>query len=502
MAQNFATLHPLVNGHGNFGSVDNDPPAAMRYTEAKLTQLAYDSLLSEIKDETVDFIANFDGNEEEPVVLPAKLPMLLLNGAIGVAVGMATNIPPHNLGELCDAIVALIGDPNLSEEELFKIVPAPDFPTGAKIMGISGAHDMYRTGRGSVTIRSTAHMETLSQTTKGVTRTKNAIIVTELPYLTNKASLLEKIADLVNDKKLDGISDLRDESDRNGIRVVIELKRDAIPSIVENNLYKKTALQSTFSGNMLALIDEGKQPMRINLRQALDVFIDFRFTTLRRRTSFVLGKLKARNHIVEGLLKALGRIDDIIKLIRTSKDSSKPKEVLMSDAYGLSNEQASAILDLRLGRLTGLEESKLREENKQLMSDISHLMLVMSDDTLVNEIMTRETLELKAKHAVPRKSVLWGEEAGAADRCAHTRNASFTHTNLDVCLPYRLYYRYRSSVRGGPPSKREIRGGDHAERLRKADASRRIQCPGPRLQREGQHPPRHGRRHGLEFLLL
>lgn len=420
MAQDFVTLHPLVAGHGNFGSVDNDPPAAMRYTEAKLSSVAYDSLLSEIKEDTVDFIQNFDGNEMEPVVLPAKLPMLLLNGASGIAVGMATNIPPHNLGELCSAIVAIIENKNLSDEELFKIIPAPDFPTGGRIMGVEEARKMYNTGHGSVIMRADTHVEVLSQVSKGVTRTKNAIIVTSLPYLTNKASLLEKIADLVNDKKLDGISDLRDESDRDGIRIVIELKRDAVPNVVQNNLFKKTALQTTFSGNMLALVDEGKQPQRITLRQALDLFIDFRFKTLRRRTDFQLKKVVARDHIVQGLLIALSHIDEIIELIRTNKDH---KEILLkavnpespSQGFGLSEEQVEAILGLRLGRLTSMEESKLKEEHNLLTAQIDSLTKVMNDDSLVFEIMKNETMELKEKYGVPRKSSIWGAEAPLSD---------------------------------------------------------------------------------------
>jgi DNA gyrase subunit A len=313
MAQDFVMMHPLVSGHGNFGSIDNDPAAAMRYTEAKLSNIAYDSLLADIKDDTVDFIDNFDGNEIEPVVLPARLPWLLLNGASGIAVGMATNIPPHNLREIADAIVALVKDPTLSDEDLFKIVPAPDFPTGGKIIGTKGAHEMYRTGHGSVVMRADTHSEVITSSSKsGSSRSRDAIVITKLPYMTNKASLLEKIADLVNDKKLDGISDLRDESDRDGIRVVIELKRDAVPALVQNNLFKKTALQTSFSGNMLALVDEGRQPMRVTLRSALMDFIGFRFKTIRRRSQFQLGKLKVREHIVQGLMVALARMDEVL----------------------------------------------------------------------------------------------------------------------------------------------------------------------------------------------
>lgn len=416
MAQDFVMLHPLVAGHGNFGSVDNDPAAAMRYTEAKLSKIAFDTLLSDIKEETVDFVANFDGNEEEPLVLPARLPMLLLNGASGIAVGMATSIPPHNLGELADAIVAIIDNPSLTDEELFKIIPAPDFPTGGKIMGSSAAKTLYQTGHGSIVMRATSHMEMITSSSKAGSRTRNAIVVTELPYMTNKATLLEKIADLVNDKKIEGIADLRDESDRDGIRVVIELKRDAIPALVQNNLFKKTALQMTFSGNMLALVDEGKQPQRITLRQGLDLFIDYRFHTLRRRTKYQLKKLNARNHIVEGMILAMNRMDDIITLLRKTKESTENvKAMLTSSKYGLSTIQADAILNMQLRRLTALEEDKLKEENVDLLRQIKLLSGVMEEDAKVFSIMRDETLELKAKHAQPRRSILWEEEGSLSD---------------------------------------------------------------------------------------
>jgi len=284
-------------------------------------------------------------------------------------------------------------------------------------MGLSEAKKFYSTGRGSIVLRGNSHIEELKQTSKGINRSKNAIIVTELPYMVNKAALLEKIADLVNDKKLEGISDLRDESDRDGIRVVIELKRDAVPSVVQNNLYKKTQLQTTFSGNSLALVNDGKQPQRITLRENLDIFIKFRFETLRRRSSNQLEKLKTRDHVVLGLIKALSRIDDIISVIRKSKDKDNKdaKEIFMSPEYGLSSEQVESILGLRLSRLSGLEEKKLKEEHDDLTKQIEYLNKVMSDDNLVYGIMEEETKALKAKHAVPRKSVLWQEEAALSD---------------------------------------------------------------------------------------
>eukprot|EP01032_Pedospumella_encystans_P020251 gene20251-23007_t len=328
MAQDFVMQHPLVSGHGNFGSVDNDPPAAMRYTEAKLSSVAYESLLADIKEDSVDFVSNFDGNEEEPVVLPARLPVLLLNGASGIAVGMATNIPPHNLGELANAVIALIDQPDLPDEELTKIIPAPDFPTGGLILGQDGARKLYSTGHGSVMMRAKVHMEQITSSTgaKGSTRTRHAIVITELPYMTNKAALLEKIAELVNDKKLEGIADLRDETDREGMRMVIELKKDAVPAVVQNNLFKKTALQTSFPGNMLALVEDGTQPRRITLREALKVFIAFRFTTLRRRTAHRLAKLQARDHVVQGMILALSRIDEIIRLMKSSADTAAARE--------------------------------------------------------------------------------------------------------------------------------------------------------------------------------
>lgn len=404
MAQDFVMMHPLVAGHGNFGSIDNDPPAAMRYTEAKLSQLAFDSLLVDIKEDTVDFTPNFDGNEEEPFILPARLPILLINGASGIAVGMATNIPPHNLGEIVDAMVALINDPDLSEEDLARIVPAPDFPTGGFIQGLAGAKEFETTGHGSILMRAKTHIEQIANNGKSGARPRTAIIVTELPYMTNKAALLEKIADLVNDKKLEGISDLRDESDRNGIRVVIELKKDAIPEIVQNNLFKKTALQTAFSGNFVALAESGTQPKRLNLKSALVLFLQYRFQTIRRRTAFQLSKLKSRNHIVMGLMTALSKIDDIINIIKNSADTQSAKDLLFSEPYNFSVEQAEAILSLTLRRLTALEENKLKEEHEDLVAQISKLENLMLDDNEINHIIITESMALKNKHAIPRRT--------------------------------------------------------------------------------------------------
>lgn len=419
MTQDFVMLHPFVSGHGNFGSVDNDPAAAMRYTEAKLSKIANEALLSDIKDDTVDFVPNFDGNEIEPLVLPAKLPLLLLNGASGIAVGMATNIPPHNLGELCDAINALIVDPDLSDEKLFELIPAPDFPTGGQIMGAGTIKKLYETGHGSCILRAKTHIDILTTKNKktGSTRSRNAIIVTELPYMTNKAGLLEKIADLVNNKKIEGITDLRDESDRQGIRVVIELKRDAVPAVVQNNLYKKTALQTSFSGNMLALVDEGKQPMRLSLRNCLELFIQFRFDTLRRRTAFNLKKLESRDHIVQGLLIALEHIDQIIDIMRSSSDPADGKRKISEiSTFDLSGDQIDAILGLTLGRLTGLEKDKLQKEHETLTTNIESNRQIMNDDKLVFDIIRKETSELKNNHATPRKSEIIAAEAELSDQ--------------------------------------------------------------------------------------
>jgi DNA gyrase subunit A len=319
------------------------------------------------------------------------------------------------IGELCDAVVALVDNPELSDNELLKIIPAPDFPTGGQIMGLAGAEELYKTGHGRIVLRAKCHIEIISNSIKGINRSKNAIVITELPYMTNKAALLEKIADLVNDKKLEGISDLRDESDRDGIRVVVELKRDAVPALVQNNLFKKTSLQWAFSGNMLALVDDGKQPQRITLRDSLNIFIAYRFKTLRRRASYQLVKLRARLHIAEGLLVALRRIDDVILLVKGSKDQSAARIALTSSEYGLSTDQAEAILGLRLGRLTALEEKKLQDEQTELAREIGHLEGFMMDDKSVFGLLQKETLALKKQFAVPRRSELCIDESSLTE---------------------------------------------------------------------------------------
>jgi DNA gyrase subunit A len=416
MAQDFSTNVPLIDGHGNFGSIDADPAAAMRYTECRLTKVAQESLLQDLYEDTVDFVPNFDGNEVEPTVLPAKLPILLLNGCSGIAVGMATNVPPHNLRELMAACNALLeerkdGAEPLSDEELFRLVPAPDFPTGATILGTSGAKQLYSTGNGGILMRAETQTETV-RVSKSQTRT--AIIVTSLPYQVNKSLLLEKMADLVNDKKLDGIADLRDESDRDGIRVVVELKRDAVPAVVLNNLYKKTPLQTSFSGNFLALMGSGTKPQRFTLRSALNCFLDFRFDTIRRRSAHLLDKVESRTHIVEGLLKALACIDEVIQIIRTAKDQTAARDALMAEEnanLALSREQADAVLRLQLGQLTRLNKGKLEEERKDLKNTEKNLQRLLTVDQAVRDLMTKENQELSDKFGVDRKSKIEVDDA-------------------------------------------------------------------------------------------
>lgn len=411
MAQGFSTNMPLIDGHGNFGSIDADPAAAMRYTECRLTKITQESLLEDLYEDTVPFVANFDGNEVEPTVLPAKLPVLLLNGCAGIAVGMATNVPPHNLKELMKACHALLeerkeGGAPLTDAKLFRLVPAPDFPTGATILGTSGAKQLYSTGNGGIKMRAETQMETV-RVSKSMTRT--AIIVTSLPYQVNKSLLLEKMADLVNDKKLEGIADLRDESDRDGIRVVIELKRDAVAAVVLNNLYKKTSLQTSFSGNFLALMGGGTTPQRFTLRSALDCFLDFRFETIRRRSAYQLDKVESRTHIVEGLLKALTDIDDVIAIIRSAADQSAAREALMKDdkkSLGLSREQADAVLRLQLGQLTRLNKDKLEEERNDLKNTGKNLQNLLTVDQAVRDLMNKEFKELSNKFGVDRRSII------------------------------------------------------------------------------------------------
>ena len=410
MAQDFSMRNPLINGHGNFGSIDNDPPAAMRYTECRLQTLATDSLLRDIEAETVDFADNFDGSQQEPVVLPARIPQLLLNGSSGIAVGMATNIPPHNLGEVIDGAIVLMHNPETSDLELMQYIQGPDFPTGGQILGREGIKEAYTTGRGSITMRGLADIETLQQRGRA---DKEAIIITQLPYQTNKAALIEKIADLVNDKRIDGISDIRDESDRNGMRVVIELKRDAYPRVVLNNLYKQTAVQANFGANMLALVNS--EPQLLTIRQFLLVFLDFRVEAITRRTRYQLRKAEERDHLLQGLLIALGNIDAIIQLIRGAADTANAKDELI-ERFGLSQTQADAILQMQLRRLTALEAEKIQAEHEDLQGQIADFNDILARKARIEEIIESELTTIKNVHATPRRTEIVQGEGGLLDK--------------------------------------------------------------------------------------
>ena len=409
MAQNFSMRAPLIDGHGNFGSVDNDPPAAMRYTESRLQSLTTDSLLEDIESETVDFIDNFDGSQQEPTVLPARVPQLLLNGSAGIAVGMATNIPPHNLGELIDGVLALIADPQIEERQLMSIIPGPDFPTGGQILGRKGIRETYTGGRGSITMRGVAAIETIEA--KG-RPDRDAVIITELPYQTNKASLIERIAELVNDKKLEGIADIRDESDRDGMRIVIELRRDAYPQVVLNNLYKLTPLQNNFSAYTLALVKG--EPVVLNLKRMLEVFLDFRVETIERRTKYLLRKAEERDHILQGLLVALNDLDAIIQLIRNAADAATARQGLVDD-HGLSEIQADAILQMQLRRLTALEADKIRLEHEDLIAKIADYKDILQRRERVLSIIEEELRQLKERHNTPRRTEILDLEGGLED---------------------------------------------------------------------------------------
>ncbi|HEY9726017.1 MAG TPA: DNA gyrase subunit A [Chroococcales cyanobacterium] len=409
MAQDFSMRSPLINGHGNFGSVDNDPPAAMRYTECRLQTLSTEALLRDIESETVDFIDNFDGSQQEPTVLPARVPQLLLNGSSGIAVGMATNIPPHNLGELIDGLVALIHNPDLTDLELMRYIPGPDFPTGGQILGTSGIKEAFTTGRGSITMRGVAQIETIEHRGRP---DREAIIITELPYQTNKAAMIERIAEMVNDKRMEGISDIRDESDRDGMRIVIELKRDAYPRVVLNNLYKQTPLQMNFGANMLALVRN--EPQLLTLKQFLEVFLDFRIETITRRTQYDLRKAEERDHLLQGLLIALDNLDAIIELIRHAADAPMAKGELM-EVYGLSDAQADAILQMQLRRLTALEAEKIHAEHEELQTRIADLRDILAHRSRILEIIETEVAQLKTTQATPRRTVIQQVEGDLDD---------------------------------------------------------------------------------------
>lgn len=392
LAQDFSIRYTLVEGHGNFGSVDGDGAAAMRYTEAKMSKIATE-MLRDINKDTVDFIPNFDGEEEEPLVLPSRFPNLLVNGSSGIAVGMATNIPPHNLGEVIDGTIMLIDNPECSILDLMTCIKGPDFPTAGTIMGTSGIREAYETGRGKIIVRANAIIEEENG--------RHRIIIDEIPYQVNKAKLIEFMADLVKDKRITGISDLRDESDRDGMRIVIELKKDANPNVVLNLLYKHTKLQDSFGVIMLALVDN--EPQVLNLKQILGYYITFQKDVIRRRTQFELKKAEDRAHILEGLRIALDNIDEVINILRNSKTTDIAKSTLM-ERFGLSDKQAQAILDMRLRRLTGLEREKIEEEYNELMTLINRLKEILEKEELVLNIIKEELLEIKRVYGDERRT--------------------------------------------------------------------------------------------------
>jgi len=438
MVQEFSLRYPLVDGQGNFGSIDGDPPAAMRYTEARMARIAH-QLLADIEKDTVDFAPNYDESQSEPLVLPTRLPNLLVNGSSGIAVGMATNIPPHNLTEVVDALVMLIDRPETSIEELMKVIPGPDFPTSGYIYGRQGIRDAYATGRGILTLRAKAHVEKM----RGG---REAIIITELPYQVNKATLIEKIGELIRDKKIDGISERRDESNREGIRVVLELARGEMPQIVINQLYKHTAMQTTFGVIMLALV--GRRPMVVNLKQMLDEFIKFRREVVTRRTRYDLARAEERAHILEGLRKAIDGLDLVIRLIRAAESPEAAREALMA-RLDLSEIQARAILDMRLQRLTQLERHKIVEEHEQTLALIADLKDILASETRLMTIIKDELTALRTDFGDERRTEILDETADLTieDLLADedmvvtiTRSGYIKRTHVEA---------YRSQKRGG-----------------------------------------------------
>jgi DNA gyrase subunit A len=458
MAQDFAIRYPLVDGHGNFGSLDGDPPAAMRYTEVRLARLAME-LLHDIDKDTVDFVPNFDESETEPVILPARFPNLLVNGSSGIAVGMATNIPPHNLGEVIDALVTMIDEPETTDlKRLMGIIKGPDFPTGAYILGREGIRQAYQTGRGLVSMRAKTQIET---TKAGKTR----IVVFEIPYQVNKATLIERIAELVRDKKLEGVTDLRDESDRHGVRVVMELRREADPNVILNRLFKYTQMQETFGVILLALVDG--RPRILNLQEILECYLAYQKEVIIRRTKFELAKAEARAHILEGLRIALNNLDAIIKLIRASKDRDQAREGLMRE-FGLSEKQATAILEMRLQQLTALERDKIEAEYEELAKAIEYLRAVLGSERMVMQIIRRELLEVKEKFDDPRRTVITtgapGQDFDVEDLIAEEDIVvTMTHQGYVKRLPADTYQVQRRGGRGiaGMGTKEE----DFVERL-------------------------------------
>ncbi|HHZ16446.1 MAG TPA: DNA gyrase subunit A [Clostridia bacterium] len=393
LAQDFSTRYQLIDGHGNFGSVDGDSPAAMRYTEVRMSKIAAE-LLKDIEKETVNFVANYDESLEEPAVLPSRIPNLLINGSSGIAVGMATNIPPHNLGEVIDGLIKLIDNPQITVKELMQTIKGPDFPTGGIIMGREGIRKAYETGRGSIRVKGVSRIEKMNNG-------KMRIVITELPYLVNKAKLIETMAELVRDKKIDGITDLRDESDRSGMQIVVELRKDVNPQVILNQLHKHTQLMDSFGVIMLALVDG--EPKVLNLKELLHYYLEHQKDVVVRRTRFDLRKAEERLHIVEGLKIAIDHIDEVIRIIRQSRNVEAAKENLMA-RFALTEKQAQAIVDMRLGKLSGLEREKLEEEYNQLVERIAYLRSVLADEKLVLKIIKEEITEIKEKYQDKRRS--------------------------------------------------------------------------------------------------
>src|SRR2546423_12120955 len=399
MDQDFSSRYPLVDGQGNFGSVEGDPPAAMRYTEARMASFA-EALLEDIDKETVDFVPNYDEEREEPSYLPSKVPNLLVNGSNGIAVGMATNMPPHNLTEVCEAVIHLINNPHAKIAEMIKLVPGPDFPTAGIIHGRSGIYQAYQTGRGTITMRARASIERQG-------KDRDVIIVTEIPYQVNKARLIEKIAELVTEKRLEGISDIRDESDRHGMRIVIELKRGEQGLVILNNLYKLTPMQTTFGVINLAIVNG--QPKILSLLEILRLFVEHRVEVVRRRAQYELRQAEARAHILEGLMKALDRIDAIIKLIRAAKNGAEAREELVAK-FEFSEIQAKAILEMQLQRLTSLERQKIEDELKELREKIAELNEILASEAKLREVIVKELREVQKKYGGTRRTEIIDEE--------------------------------------------------------------------------------------------
>jgi DNA gyrase subunit A len=441
MAQDFNYRYMLVDGHGNFGSVDGDSAAAMRYTESRMSKISME-LLRDINKDTIDYQDNYDGEEREPVVLPARFPNLLVNGTTGIAVGMATNIPPHQLGEVIDGVLAVSHDPDITVQELMEIIPGPDFPTGGLILGRSGIRKAYETGRGSITLRAKVEIE---QKANG----KETILVHEIPYQVNKAKLIEKIAELARDKKIEGISDLRDESDRRGMRIVIEVRKDANASVILNNLYKQTALQTSFGINTLALVDG--HPRVLNLKQCLTYYLEHQQVIIRRRTEFELRKAEARAHILEGLRVALDHLDEVITLIRNSQTTDIAREGLMTN-FNLSEKQAQAILDMRLQRLTGLEREKIEDEYQSLVKLIGELKAILADEEKVLEIIREELTEIKERFNDKRRTeiITSGIENIEDEDLIPVENIviTLTHNGYIKRLPVSTYRAQRRGGRG------------------------------------------------------